>query len=104
MGGNGGPGTHILSVRSLLPEATLSPCGDQSSANTSSAWPGSVYSAFPPALPRFSFLSWGVLAAHTLTVLSRLPVARKRLSGDQHTWYTAPTCPCSVTKNLVNKA
>lgn len=88
------PGTHILMVRSLLPDATRSPAGDQSNAYTSSSWPGSVYSAFPPdSTPE----------RHTLTVLSRDALAMKRLSGDQHTWNTAPTCPVSVTKNLLRR-
>ena len=63
-------GAHIFTRRSLLPEASVSPAGAQSSAYTSSACPASVYSA--------TGLTLGPTAAagQTLMVLSFAALAR----------------------------
>jgi hypothetical protein len=58
---------------------------------TSSACPGSVCSALPFECAPL---------CHTLTVLSFEQLARKRLSGDHDTMYTAPTCPVRVMMKL----
>ncbi len=64
-----------------------------SKGRTSSACPGNVCSAFPLEL---------VPEDHTFTVESLEALARKRLSGDHATMYTAPTWPVNVMMKLQN--
>ncbi len=37
---------------------------------------------------------------HAFSVLSLLPLTSRRLSEDQATWYTAPTCPRKLATNV----
>mmetsp|Transcript_4569 Transcript_4569/g.10761 ORF Transcript_4569/g.10761 Transcript_4569/m.10761 type:complete len:239 (-) Transcript_4569:909-1625(-) len=87
-------------VRSLLPEATWAPLGLQSSAYTSSAWPGNVCCAAGPARePSFPAIAIASLASHTLMVESLDAEHSSRESIAHATLYTAPTCPTKVAKN-----
>mmetsp|Transcript_6838 Transcript_6838/g.24163 ORF Transcript_6838/g.24163 Transcript_6838/m.24163 type:complete len:203 (+) Transcript_6838:242-850(+) len=63
------------------------PLGAQSTAYTSSAWPGRSTDSFL------------VLRSHTLSVLSLLPLSSSRLSADHATMYTGATWPLSVARN-----
>lgn len=80
--------TYILTVRSFPPLAPPQPIGHQSTAKTSSAWPGK------------SIDKARLLKSHTLHVESLEAERRRRESGENATWYTAPTWPRRVVMNL----
>ena len=85
-----GPARRLVAPMCVGPEpdATCVPLGLQSSANTSSAWPGSV-----------SFAFFGSAGSQSLIVESFDALTSRRESADHATWYTAPTWPVSVATN-----
>ena len=85
---------HSLTSLSLDPLAAPPPAGAQSTANTSSAWPGrsTAILHLPSAV--------AAPESQTLSVESLEPDSSSRESGAHASAYTAPTCPRSVARYL----
>ena len=70
---------HIRTCLSRPPLPTFSPSGLQSTAYTSSRWPGK------------SSLSFPVLTSHALSVVSLLALTNNLESAEKQHWYTGET-------------
>lgn len=77
---------------SFPPLPTFWPSGLQSTANTSSRWPGRSIESFP------------VRTFHTFNVVSLDDDTNRRESAEKQHWYTAPTWPRRVVMNLYSLA